>query len=159
MEDGLVAFRHSCVCRRGLYGCVDLHQEWENATIPFQYMDSSSIFSSSQYPYKCNVKSQFILNAILNSLTTSDLALIYVNYWQIFVCSRRGPALHHWLEGRRHDGDSVTYFYSCAVGHLDPEVGRTAMEVLSHLGYRVEIPSGACCSLLLSTAYLTEAIS
>jgi glycerol-3-phosphate dehydrogenase subunit C len=59
-----------------------------------------------------------------------------------------GRAFRRWLDGRRQpDGDTLAYFSGCAVEHYDPQVGVAAVEVLNHLGYRVEAPSGACCGL------------
>lgn len=60
----------------------------------------------------------------------------------------RGRAFRRWLEGRRQpDGDTLAYFSGCAVEHFDPRVGIAAVEVLNHLGYRVEAPSDGCCGL------------
>jgi glycerol-3-phosphate dehydrogenase subunit C len=59
-----------------------------------------------------------------------------------------GRAFRRWLNARRQpNGDTLAYFSGCAVEHYDPQVGVAAVEVLNHLGYRVEAPSGACCGL------------
>ena len=59
-----------------------------------------------------------------------------------------GPAFRRWLSTRRQpDGPAVTYFTGCAVVHYDAGVGIALVRVLNRLGYRVEVPTEACCSL------------
>src|SRR5690606_18218810 len=45
------------------------------------------------------------------------------------------------------DGPDIGYFPGCAVVHYDPGVGIAAVSVLNALGYRVSVPSSACCGL------------
>jgi len=69
-----------------------------------------------------------------------------------------GRAFRHWLDDRQQpDGEMITYFQGCAVEHYDPEVGKAAVGVLNHLGYRVEAPSDACCGLPLLSSGEWEA--
>ena len=59
-----------------------------------------------------------------------------------------GSAFRRWLKARRQpDGPLVTYFTGCAVAHYDAKVGMASVRVLNRLGYRVEAPTDACCSL------------
>ncbi len=59
-----------------------------------------------------------------------------------------GPTFRRWFERRRQpDGPSIAYFSGCAIEHYDPNPGIAAVRVLNRLGYRVTVPSRACCSL------------
>lgn len=59
-----------------------------------------------------------------------------------------GPAFRRWLSARRQPhGPSVAYFTGCAVAHYDAGVGIAAVRVLNRLGYAVQAPTDACCSL------------
>ena len=59
-----------------------------------------------------------------------------------------GPVFRRWLSAcPRPAGPVVAYFPGCAVAHYDPEVGIAAIRVLNRLGYAVEVPTEACCSL------------
>ena len=59
-----------------------------------------------------------------------------------------GSAFRRWLSARRQpDGPLVTYFTGCAVAHYDAGVGMASVRVLNRLGYKVEAPTEACCSL------------
>lgn len=59
-----------------------------------------------------------------------------------------GRRFRAWFAGRKQpDGPRLTYFSGCAVENFDPEVGIAAVTLLNRLGYRVEVPSQACCSL------------
>ena len=59
-----------------------------------------------------------------------------------------GSAFRRWLSTRRQpDGPVVAYYTGCAVAHYDAEVGIAAVRVLNRLGYAVEAPTDACCSL------------
>ena len=59
-----------------------------------------------------------------------------------------GPEFRRWLSARcQPDGPAVAYFTGCAVAHYDAGVGTAAVRVLNHLGYAVEVPTEACCSL------------
>lgn len=64
-----------------------------------------------------------------------------------------GPVFRRWLATRRQpDGPFVAYFPGCAVTHYDARVGMAVVRVLNRLGYRVEVPSEACCSLPMLTS-------
>lgn len=59
-----------------------------------------------------------------------------------------GRRFRAWFDARpQPDGPRLTYFSGCAVEYFDPEVGIAAVSLLNRLGYRVEVPSRACCSL------------
>ena len=60
----------------------------------------------------------------------------------------RGPQFRRWLALRSQpEGPRLAYFTGCAVEHYDPAVGIALVRVLNHLGYRVDAPTRACCSL------------
>jgi glycerol-3-phosphate dehydrogenase subunit C len=60
----------------------------------------------------------------------------------------QGPAFRRWLARRAQpEGPPVTYFPGCAVENYDPGPGIALIEVLNHLGWRVEAPDTACCGL------------
>ena len=59
-----------------------------------------------------------------------------------------GRAFRRWFaEHRQPDGPVIGYFPGCAVEHYEPRVGIAVIRLLNRLGYRVEAPSAACCSL------------
>ena len=59
-----------------------------------------------------------------------------------------GRKFRRWLDMQTQpEGPRLTYFSGCAVEYFDPEVGIAAVSLLNRLGYRVEVPSEACCSL------------
>ncbi len=59
-----------------------------------------------------------------------------------------GSAFRRWLSAyRQPDGPTVAYFTGCAVTHYDADVGIAAVRALNRLGYAVEAPTDACCSL------------
>ena len=59
-----------------------------------------------------------------------------------------GRRFDRWLEQRAQpDGPPIGYFPGCAVTHYDPDTGIAAVKLLNALGYRVSVPSSACCSL------------
>ena len=59
-----------------------------------------------------------------------------------------GPRFRRWLAAHpQPDGPVLAYFSGCAVEHYDPEPGISTIRILNHLGFRVEAPSAACCSL------------
>ena len=59
-----------------------------------------------------------------------------------------GKRFERWLgNARQPQGPSIGYFPGCSVTHYDPETGIAAVRLLNALGYRVTVPSSACCSL------------
>jgi glycerol-3-phosphate dehydrogenase subunit C len=59
-----------------------------------------------------------------------------------------GRAFRHWFKSAPSgEGRPITYFAGCSVEHFDPGVGIAAVKVLTKLGYKVETPPSACCSL------------
>jgi glycerol-3-phosphate dehydrogenase subunit C len=70
-----------------------------------------------------------------------------------------GKRFEHWLKGvAQPQGPSIGYFPGCSVTHYDPDTGIAAIRLLNALGYRVEVPSSACCSLpMLSSGELSPA--
>ena len=59
-----------------------------------------------------------------------------------------GPRFRRWLAARAQpNGPVLKYFSGCSVEHYDPEPGIATVRILNHLGFRVEAPSAACCSL------------
>jgi glycerol-3-phosphate dehydrogenase subunit C len=59
-----------------------------------------------------------------------------------------GRRFRRWLEAASQpDGPTIGYFSGCAVEHYDADVGIATVKLLNRLGYRVEVPSSACCSL------------
>lgn len=59
-----------------------------------------------------------------------------------------GRRFRRWLEANSQpEGPAIGYFSGCAVEHYDAEVGIATVKLLNLLGYRVEVPSSACCSL------------
>ncbi len=59
-----------------------------------------------------------------------------------------GRRFNKWRRAQEQpQGPDIGYFPGCAVTHYDPEVGIAAIRVLNALGYRVSVPSSACCSL------------
>ena len=59
-----------------------------------------------------------------------------------------GSAFRRWLSAcHQPDGPTVAYFTGCAIEHYDADVGIAAVRVLNRLGYVVEAPTDACCSL------------
>jgi len=90
-----------------------------------------------------------IANAVLDSRLFRGLAEKLIGIHGDAALPRlEGPTFRRWFQGRRQsDGKPVAYFTGCAVEHYDPQVGIAAVRVLNHLGYRVTLPSEACCSL------------
>ncbi len=72
-----------------------------------------------------------------------------------------GPRFRKWLLKRKQpDGPAITYFSGCAVENFDPDVGISTIRVLNHLGYNVDAPTDACCSLpMLSSGEWEPAVS
>jgi len=59
-----------------------------------------------------------------------------------------GKRFERWLrDAMQPQGPSIGYFPGCSVTHYDPDTGIAAVRLLNALGYRVEVPSSACCSL------------
>jgi glycerol-3-phosphate dehydrogenase subunit C len=71
----------------------------------------------------------------------------------------KGRQFRKWLDARTQpDGPPITYFTGCAIEYYDPGVGRAVVQVLNHLGYRVDAPSDACCGLpMMSNGELSAA--
>lgn len=90
-----------------------------------------------------------IANAVLGSGLFRGLAEKLIGiHGEAALPRLEGPAFRRWLERRRQpDGPSIAYFSGCAIEHYDPHVGIAAIRVLNHLGYRVTVPSRACCAL------------
>ena len=59
-----------------------------------------------------------------------------------------GKRFERWLKSAKQpQGPVIGYFPGCSVTHYDPETGIHAIKLLNALGFRVEAPSSACCSL------------
>ena len=59
-----------------------------------------------------------------------------------------GRSFRRWFGTQAQpDGPRITYFSGCAVEYFDADVGIAAVSLLNRLGYHVEVPSEACCSL------------
>ena len=88
-------------------------------------------------------------NAVLSSRPLRGLAERLIGVHRRAPLPRlRGPVFRRWLARRRQpEGPLVTYFSGCAVENYDPAPGTALVEVLNHLGRRVEAPSAACCAL------------
>ena len=46
---------------------------------------------------------------------------------------------------------AVVYFHGCSTNYFEPRVGRMAVEVLEHNGFRVVVPRQECCGLPLQS--------
>jgi glycerol-3-phosphate dehydrogenase subunit C len=46
---------------------------------------------------------------------------------------------------------SVVYFHGCAVNYNEPSLGRMAVDILEHNGFRVIVPPQGCCGLPLQS--------
>ena len=46
---------------------------------------------------------------------------------------------------------AVVYFHGCSTNYFEPRVGRMAVEVLEHNGFRVVVPRQGCCGLPLQS--------
>jgi glycerol-3-phosphate dehydrogenase subunit C len=46
---------------------------------------------------------------------------------------------------------AIVYFHGCSANHFEPRVGRMAVAVLEHNGYRVIVPRQDCCGLPLQS--------
>ncbi len=71
-----------------------------------------------------------------------------------------GPVFRRWLNAHgQPDGPMVTYYSGCAVENYDPHVGIALVRVMNRLGFHVEAPSEACCSLPMLSSGEWEAAS
>jgi FAD/FMN-containing dehydrogenase/Fe-S oxidoreductase len=72
-----------------------------------------------------------------------------------------GRSLHRWMGRRKPPGGSrpaVVLLPDCFTVYGEPRVGRAAIELLEHLGYRVVLPRTGCCGRgLISGGMLREA--
>ena len=90
-----------------------------------------------------------IANAVLGSRTLRAVAHATVGIHRNAPLPHvSGPRFRRWLAARpQPDGPTLAYFSGCAVEHYDPGPGIAAVRILNHLGFLVEAPSAACCSL------------
>jgi glycerol-3-phosphate dehydrogenase subunit C len=59
-----------------------------------------------------------------------------------------GKRFERWFARQTQpDGPAIGYFPGCAVAHYDSDTGIAAVRLLHALGYRVAVPSHACCAL------------
>lgn len=56
-----------------------------------------------------------------------------------------------------HDAETVLYFAGCYASYIKPEIGETAVKVLSKLGYTVLFPDQHCCGLPMLTKGMVKA--
>ncbi len=72
--------------------------------------------------------------------------------------SRRGPfpkwagyTFRSWWRRRKNpmpvDAPPVVYFHGCSTNAYEPDIGKLAVQVLEHNGFRVIVPDQACCGL------------
>ena len=90
-----------------------------------------------------------IANTVLGNRTLRALAHATVGIHRNAPLPQiAGPRFRRWLAAHpQPDGPVLAYFSGCAVEHYDPEPGISTVRILNHLGFRVEAPSAACCSL------------
>lgn len=91
------------------------------------------------------------VNAALSSKLLRSLAEAVLGIHRDAPVPRlAGRRFRSWLARREQpEGVSLAYFSGCAVEHYEPQVGIAAVRLLNGLGYRVDLPTGACCGLPL----------
>ena len=56
-------------------------------------------------------------------------------------------------------GEPIAYFHGCYTNYIDPDIGRSVVEVLEKNGFAVTIPQQECCGLpLISNGYYDLAV-
>jgi len=69
-----------------------------------------------------------------------------------------GRKFDRWLAKHpQAEGKPISFFAGCAIGHYDPDVGIAMVELLNHLGYKVDVPTDLCCSLPMLSSGETDA--
>ena len=65
-----------------------------------------------------------------------------------------GRTFRSWVRRHRPPASAeraVVYFHGCSTNYFEPRVGRMAVEVLEHNGFRVVVPRQECCGLPLQS--------
>jgi len=65
-----------------------------------------------------------------------------------------GWTFRSWVRRHRPPASAeraVVYFHGCSTNYFEPRVGRMAVEVLEHNGFRVVVPRQECCGLPLQS--------
>lgn len=65
-----------------------------------------------------------------------------------------GRTFRSWVRRHRPPASAeraVVYFHGCSTNYFEPRVGRMAVEVLEHNGFRVIVPRQECCGLPLQS--------
>lgn len=65
-----------------------------------------------------------------------------------------GRTFRSWARRHRPPASAeraVVYFHGCSTNYFEPRVGRMAVEVLEHNGFRVVVPRQECCGLPLQS--------
>lgn len=90
-----------------------------------------------------------IANMVLENRTLRALAHKLIGVHREAPLPRvAGRRFRRWLDSHpQTDGPTVSYFSGCAVEFYDADVGIAAVEVLSRLGLRVDVPTDKCCGL------------
>ncbi len=64
--------------------------------------------------------------------------------------SFRRKTFAQWFHSRPSGkGESIAYFHGCYTNYIDPDIGRSVVEVLEKNGFAVSIPQQECCGLPL----------
>jgi len=121
----------------------------------FGYIDTLSSYGSATAP-------------ITNWINQSDFGRTLLQRFVGIDRRRPLPAFYFetfvkWFQRRtRPQQESprgkVAFFYDCYLNHNDPELGRSAVQVLEALGYEVTLADRKCCGrAMLSTGFVDDA--
>ncbi len=102
-----------------------------------------------------------LMNLLAGFPPAANLARLALGIHRDRSLPRFGRSLHGWIRARRTPAGArpaVVLLPDCFTMYGEPKIGRSAVELLERLGYRVILPKTGCCGRgLISSGMLREA--